>query len=208
MTDIRRALLGVDIQRDFCEQGALAVEGGNKVATGTRAFLLARRGLYATTIFSVDFHKAPPHTNCGHFALTVEPNYTNSWPVHCVQGTEGAKLHPAIKEVEHLIDYVVRKGDGTQSYSAFEGVTEVEGAPSSILSVLRSEGITDIDVCGLATDYCDLATVLDARGLGFQVRVLVDLTAGVAPDTTVDALTKMQLAGATIVTSKEIDVAI
>lgn len=205
MTDTRRALLGVDIQRDFCEQGALAVEGGNKVATDTSAFLLARRGLYATTIFSMDHHKAPPHTNCGHFALATEPDYVNSWPVHCVQGTEGARLHPAIEDVEHLIDHVVRKGDGTQSYSAFEGVTEVEGAPSSILSVLRSAGITDIDVCGLATDYCDLATVLDARGLGFRVRVLVDLTAGVAPDTTRDALSRMELAGATLVTSTEID---
>lgn len=205
MTVIRRALLGVDIQRDFCEQGALAVEGGNTVATATRDFLLARRGAYATTIFSMDHHKAPPHTNCGHFALTTEPDYVSSWPVHCVQGTHGAQLHPAIEEVEHLIDHVVRKGDGTQSYSAFEGVTEVDGAPSSILSVLRSEGITDIDVCGLATDYCDLATVLDARGLGFRVRVLVDLTAGVAPDSTRDALTRMRLAGATLVPSAEID---
>ncbi|MFW5473451.1 isochorismatase family protein [Knoellia sp. CPCC 206450] len=205
MTEVRRALLGVDIQRDFCEQGALAVAGGNTVAVRTRDHLLANRGLYATTIFSMDHHKPPPHTNCGHFALTTEPNYTSSWPVHCVQGTEGARLHPAIEEVEHLIDHVVRKGDGTQSYSAFEGVTEVEGAPSSILSVLRSAGITDLDVCGLATDYCDLATVLDARGLGFEVRVLVDLTAGVAPDTTGEALAKMQQAGAMLVTVKDID---
>lgn len=204
MSEIRRALLGVDLQRDFCEEGALAVEGGNQVAIETGAFLQDRRGDYAVTIFSRDHHKAPPHTNCGHFALSSDPDYVNSWPVHCVQGTEGAQLHPAIEEVEHLIDHIVRKGDGTQSYSAFEGVTEVDGAPASILSVLRSEGITDIDVCGLATDYCDLATVLDARGLGFGVRVLVDLTAGVAPGSTRAALARMQAAGATLVNSKDV----
>jgi nicotinamidase/pyrazinamidase len=196
------ALLIVDVQRDFCEGGALGVQGGNRVAERI-AFELDRWALdsnspYGLIVASKDSHAAPPDTNCGHFALSGEPDYKTSWPVHCVSGTDGAKFNVAFRDVIDMIDYTVRKGYRTQSYSAFEGVTPPNQGSHSLLALLRSNGIKEIDVCGIATDYCVRASVLDALGLGFKVNVLVEMCAGVADGTSIDAFNEMRLAGATL----------
>lgn len=190
------ALLVIDVQRDFCEGGALAVQGGNAVAEKLSTWIPAARAAheYGLVIASMDWHDAPPNDNCGHFALEGEPDFKTSWPVHCVGGTDGSFLHLALEGVH--FDEIVRKGQGMQSYSAFEGVSN-DG--HSLLAILRTMGVTEIDVCGIATDYCVQATVLDARGLGFEVNVLTALCAGVAEATSESALVRMFHAGATII---------
>lgn len=202
MTNSSRALLIVDVQPDFCEGGALAVSGGHQVAQAIAEYLSADD--YEMVVASQDWHLAPPHTNCGHFALGAEPDFVTSWPVHCVVDTPGAQLHPAISQIQ--LDHVVRKGTGTQSYSAFEGVThdDLDMPSSSLLTILRSRGIGEIDVCGLATDYCVRASVLDALGTGFAVRVLTDLIAGVAGSSSEVALKDMAAAGAQLVSSADV----
>jgi nicotinamidase/pyrazinamidase len=130
-----RALLIVDVQRDFCEGGALGVEGGNAVAKGIAQHLDRPVLGYDLVVASMDWHEAPPNDNCGHFALGDKlPDFVSSWPVHCVADTDGAALHPALAPVMSWIDYVVWKGHGTQSYSAFEGVTPVDRGSHSLLS--------------------------------------------------------------------------
>jgi nicotinamidase/pyrazinamidase len=200
------ALLVIDVQNDFCEGGALAVTGGNAVAEKLGSWIpLARAaGEYDLVIASLDWHDAPPNDNCGHFALEGEPDFVKSWPVHCVGGTDGSFLHPALtaysdnvtEPIFSRFDDIVRKGQGMQSYSAFEGVSN-DGY--SLLAILRSAGVTDIDVCGIATDYCVKASVLDALGTGFNVRVLSALCAGVAEFSSAMALHMMEERGAKIV---------
>jgi nicotinamidase/pyrazinamidase len=185
------ALLVVDVQRDFCEGGSLAVAGGNAVAARIAAHLSRDGRQYAAVIASRDRHVNPGT----HFAQPgTTPDYETSWPVHCVIGSEGAELHPALAGSDW--EAVFDKGQDEAALSAFEG-RQAEGiAPATWL---LDHGIDRLDVCGIATDYCVRATVLDACQLGFQVRVLVDLTSGVSPDTTEKALRAMADAGAQLV---------
>jgi nicotinamidase/pyrazinamidase len=179
MTEHARALLVVDVQNDFCEGGSLAVNGGHAVADGVSE-LLARDHGYTLVVASRDWHD--PHSdNAGHF---------QDWPVHCVQGTQGAQYAPGLDTSR--VDVHVRKGQGVPAYSAFEGVTDDGDA---LVDVLRARGITEVDVCGIATDHCVRASALDAAAAGFRVRLLDSLHAGVAPDTTAAALEDMRAAG-------------
>ncbi len=188
-----RGLLVVDVQRDFCEGGSLAVRGGEEVAHRIAELVATSRPEYAAVVASRDWHVDPG----SHFALQgASPDYESSWPVHCVAGSEGAELHPAIAPV--AFDAVFDKGAGEAAYSAFEGR---EAGGQSLSEWLLDRGIDRLDVCGLAADYCVQATVLDARQLGFGVRVLLELTAGVAGDTTKLALEAMAEADAELVGS-------
>jgi nicotinamidase/pyrazinamidase len=181
----------VDVQRDFCEDGSLAVAGGNAVAWRIAQLIDAERPAYAAVIASRDRHVNPGTHFAQHGAL---PDFETSWPVHCVRGSEGAELHPAIAAVNW--DSVFDKGAEEAAYSAFEG-QDANG--TALATWLLDHGIDRLDVCGIATDHCVRATVLDALQLGFQVRVLVEATAGVAPATTEQALRAMAEAGAQIV---------
>lgn len=185
MTAAIRALLAVDVQADFCEGGSLAVTGGKAIAAGVAA-LLADDG-YHVTLASMDWHIDPG----SHFSPT--PDFQASWPAHCVVGTDGARLQAPLSE--DRFDAVVRKGEHEAAYSAFQGT--VEGVP--LTGWLATHGVTALDVCGLATDHCVRATVLDARAVGLPVRVLLDLVAGVAPNTSATALADMAAAGAELV---------
>lgn len=190
-----KALLIVDVQNDFTEGGALGVTGGAAVAAGISDHLAAAqtRDEYALVIASRDWHEAG-NDNGGHFAAAgTDPNFTETWPVHCVQGTEGADYHSALNI--DGIDVHIRKGMGEPSYSAFEGES-FDGR--SLSEVLEESGISQLDVAGIATDYCVRASALDALAAGLKVRVLKDLVAGVAPETTVSALKEMVGAGATL----------
>lgn len=199
----RKALLVIDVQQDFCEGGALAVAGGNAVAAAVKDYLTQRWDEYELKVASQDAHAAPPNDNCGHFALEAEPDFVTSWPVHCVLGTDGAQLHPDLDP--QMFDVVAHKGTGTQSYSAFEGVAVTNGlrgdrfAGSSLLAVLRSQGITEIDLCGIATDHCVRASALDALGTGFKVNILSDMVAGVFPESSAAALEEIRAAGGNVV---------
>lgn len=189
-----RALLVIDVQNDFCEGGSLAVAGGAQVAAGITALLRAGRDAYTVVVGTRDWHHDPG----AHFA--AEPDYVDTWPVHCAVGTDGAQSHPAL-EVD-LVDAWFHKGHHSAAYSGFEGVpaTPADGPTDQPLATwLRDRGVTAVDVVGIATDHCVRATALDAAREGFTTRVLLDLTAGVAPATTATALQALAEAGVELV---------
>lgn len=185
-----KALLVVDIQNDFCEGGSLAVEGGLRVAERVGDLIEARR--HDVVVATRDHHVDP----ADHFAES--PDYRTTWPEHCVAGTEGAEFAPGISP--DRFDAVFYKGTWTAAYSGFEGWTDPEPADGVALAGwLRERGVTEVDIVGLATDHCVVATALDARTEGFATRVLLDYTAGVAPDTTAAAEQRMRSAGVELV---------
>jgi nicotinamidase/pyrazinamidase len=187
------ALFIIDVQNDFTEGGALGVDGGAAVAEGISRMLAAAPDRYDVVFASRDWHDGH-NDNGGHFHS--EPDYVDTWPAHCVSGTVGAEYHPALPQQE--IDVHVRKGQGVPAYSIFEGTTD-EG--ERLPDALDRLGVTDIDVVGIATDYCVLASALDARETGRSVRVLTDLVAGVAPESSAAALTRMAQSGVVLATS-------
>lgn len=184
-----RALLIVDVQNDFTEGGALGVEGGTALAQRITAYLAEHRAEYTLVIASRDWHD-PESDNGGHFAVDAQPDYAVTWPRHCVAGTPGADYHPAIDA--GAIDVHLKKGQGRPAYSAFEGLTD-DGR--SLAEVLHDRGVTDLDVVGIATDYCVRASAIDAIESGGRVRVLTDLVAGVAPATSAAALDEFRELG-------------
>ena len=121
----------------------------------------------------------------------MEPDFVTTWPVHCVAGTPGAEYHPALDV--SLIDVHIAKGQGVPAYSIFEGTTD-DG--QTVPQVLDAHEITDIDVVGIATDYCVRASALDAIDGGWRVRVITDLVAGVALASSAAALEELEAAGA------------
>ncbi|MBX3099188.1 MAG: isochorismatase family protein [Salinibacterium sp.] len=185
------ALFIIDVQNDFTEGGALGVDGGAAVAARIATLLAEHPRRYDYVFASRDWHDGD-NDNGGHFA--AEPDFVDSWPVHCVAGTFGAEYHPAIDP--DTVDVHVRKGQGKPAYSIFEGVTD---GGETVPAALDRLGITEVDVVGIATDYCVLASALDALDSGRTVRVLTDLVAGVAPDSSAAALVKLDAAGARIV---------
>jgi nicotinamidase/pyrazinamidase len=189
-----RALLIIDVQNDFCEGGSLAVEGGASVAAGITELLIEAKNEYDVVIASRDWHDAT-NDNGGHFAQgTAAPDFVNTWPVHCVAETVGAEYHSALQL--GLIDFHIEKGQGKPAYSIFEGTTRGGEEFSDLLDRL---GVTNVDVVGLATDYCVLASALDSRKKGLSVRVLSNLIAGVSPETSNNALSRMANSGCEIV---------
>jgi nicotinamidase/pyrazinamidase len=178
---VARALVIVDFQNDFTPGGALAVPEGDAIAP--RIDALARSGDFGLVVATRDWHP-PDH---GSFAAQGGP-----WPEHCVQGTPGAELHPALDRA--LVDVVIDKGQdpGTEGYSGFDA-TDLERQ-------LRERGIDDLTVVGLATDYCVKNTALDALRHGFGVTV--DSTAvravEVEPGDGERALEEVRAAGAGI----------
>jgi nicotinamidase/pyrazinamidase len=190
-----RALFIIDVQNDFTEGGALGVEGGAAVAAGVTELLSRHPDGYDVVFASRDWHDAD-NDNGGHFATGNAPDFVDTWPVHCVAGTPGAEYHPALDA--SLIDIHVRKGQGKPAYSIFEGITD-DG--ETLPEALDRLGVTDIDVAGIATDYCVLASALDGIQSGRSVRVLTNLVAGVAPESSEAALVRLGAAGAALVTS-------
>jgi nicotinamidase/pyrazinamidase len=191
---VSRALLIIDVQNDFCEGGSLACAGGASVAQRVTEYLRDHKSDYDFVIASRDWHDAD-NNNGGHFAVPgSDPDWVNSWPVHCVAGSPGADYHPNLDS--SLIDIHVEKGQGKPAYSLFEGTTSDGRAIASVLSALD---VSEVDVCGIATDYCVLASALDARKAGFEVRVLTDLITGVAAESSKSALEKLESEGCRLV---------
>jgi nicotinamidase/pyrazinamidase len=181
MTD-RRALVLVDVQNDFCEGGSLAVAGGAEVAARIAEFVPANADRYAAIVATADWHEDPgPH-------WSGDPDYRDTWPVHCRAGSDGALFHPAAEPAYEHVQIIFRKGRHEAAYSGFEGSTVDGGRVVGLAEWLRAHGIDAVDVVGIATDPCVRATALDAAREGFDTTVLLDLTAGVAPETTQAAL--------------------
>lgn len=179
----RRALIVVDVQNDFCPGGSLAVERGDEVVAPLNELIeefLSRGDL---VVKSRDWH--PSRTK--HFTA-----YGGTWPVHCVQNTRGAEFHPDLFDDPRV--HIVSKGTGDEdNYSAFDG--------TDLASLLRSHGVEEIWVGGLATDYCVKNTVLDAVRQGFRVVAVADAMRAVnlKPGDEERALAEMGRAGAEIV---------
>jgi nicotinamidase/pyrazinamidase len=189
-----RALIVVDVQNDFCEGGSLPVAGGARVASDIAEILHrwshrdpATEPDYLHVVATKDHHIDPG----AHWSR--EPDFVESWPVHCRVGTDGEAFHPNLDP--QPFDAVFLKGSHAAAYSGFEGH---ENGGAGLADWLRGHGVDQVDVCGIATDHCVRATALDAVAAGFTTRVLVDLCAGVAPDTTDTALTTMKQAGVTL----------
>ncbi|MET8625399.1 isochorismatase family protein [Kitasatospora sp. NPDC004669] len=189
---MHRALIVVDVQNDFCEGGSLAVAGGAEVAAAITDLIAESSPGYQHILATRDHHIAPGE----HFS--AEPDYVSSWPVHCVAGTEGVGFHPnfAPAVISGAVEAVFDKGAYSAAYSGFEGLDENNRGP---VEWLRERQVDEIDVVGIATDHCVRATALDAARAGFTTRVLLDLTAGVAPETTAAALDELRAAGVELV---------
>jgi len=177
------ALIIVDVQNDFCEGGSLAVAGGAATAASISRYVSTHP--YDLVIATRDAHIDPGT----HFS--EHPDYVDSWPPHCVVGTAGQQLHPALKL--HRLDFVVDKGFYKASYSGFEG-TDAWGR--TLHELLGETGITVVDLVGIATDYCVKQTALDAARLGYETRVLAGLTAAVAPENLESVAAELTTAGA------------
>ncbi len=189
-----RALIVVDVQNDFCEGGSLAVKGGAEVAFDVGNLLRswheaspAERD-YDFVVATRDHHIDPG----AHFSAT--PDYVETWPPHCVAGTDGAGFHPNLDP--QPFDAVFSKGEQAAAYSGFEGVAQ-DG--SGLAEWLRARSVDAVDVVGIATDHCVRATAVDAAREGFQTTVRLELTAGVALASTEAALTQMRESGCVLV---------
>jgi nicotinamidase/pyrazinamidase len=173
MTDPRHALIVIDIQNDFCPGGALAVAGGDEIVTPVNAMMAK----YAAVILTQDWHPAAhasfaaSHPGAEPFSQTQMPYGPQTlWPVHCVQGTEGAAFHPALNT--DRADLILRKGfrAGIDSYSAF--FENDRTTTTGLEGYLRARGFEALTFVGLATDYCVAWSALDAARLGFRARVI------------------------------------
>ena len=185
----RDALIVVDVQNDFCPGGTLAVGGGDSIVPGIND-LLPR---FSTRVFTRDWHPAD------HCSFSGEPQFVDkSWPPHCVANTTGAQFHPALEVPKDAV--VIDKGtDSTkEASSGFDG--------TALADTLRARGIHRVFVCGLATDYCVKATVLDAKQNGFETFVIEDLCRGVnIPAGSADtAINDMKQAGVHVARSGDI----
>jgi nicotinamidase/pyrazinamidase len=164
------ALVVVDVQRDFCEGGSLAVAGGAAVAARISDLLESDPG-YACVVATRDHHIDPG----SHFS--PDPDFVDSWPRHCEVGTPGVEFHDALRVRDFAA--VFDKGEYAAAYSGFEG-KNADGV--GLADFLRERGVDQVEVCGIATDHCVRATALDAAQAGFATTVLLDLTAAVSPE--------------------------
>ncbi len=188
----KTALIVVDVQNDFCEGGSLAVDGGAAVADRISQYLAEQGGRYDMIVATRDWHIDPG----SHFSL--EPDFVDTWPPHCVADTTGAEFHRNLNNSTNFlaaVTTVVSKGAHDAAYSGFEGLTE-DG--QTLHELLQANEVAKLDVVGLATDHCDRATALDGISNGYEVRLLTSMCAGVAPDTTEAALEAMRSAGVAI----------
>jgi nicotinamidase/pyrazinamidase len=176
-----RALIVVDVQNDFCEGGSLAVAGGAAVAAAISAHIPSAG--YDHVVATRDHHVDPGR----HFA--EQPDFLETWPAHCVVGTGGVELHPALDR--EPLEAIFDKGEFAAAYSGFEGAAD--GVP--LAEWLRARGVDAVEIVGIATDHCVRATALDAVGNGFTTRVLLPMTVGVTEGTTEAALEQLRTAG-------------
>lgn len=184
------ALIVVDVQRDFCEGGSLAVVGGAALAERLQA-VLCDDPRWDLVVATRDWHHDPN----GHFAPEGSvPDFRDSWPVHCVAGTQGAEFHPALGLPAGAL--IVSKGEFAAAFSGFDG-HDPEG--HTLAEVLAAHDVDQVDIAGIATSFCVRATALDARRAGLATRLLSGLCADVDPRTTPATLDELAAAGVEIV---------
>ena len=192
-----KALIVIDIQNDFCPGGALAVAGGDAIIPRVNALM----DDFPVRVLTQDWHPADHssfaanHPGAQPFGLIDMPYGPQVlWPVHCVQGTEGAAFHAALKT--DPADLVIRKGfrAAIDSYSAF--FENDHETPTGLEGYLRTRGVTDLTLVGLATDFCVAYSAIDAAKLGFAVTVLEGACRAIDLDGSLDkARADMRAAG-------------
>ena len=192
-----KALIVIDIQNDFCPGGALAVAGGDAIIPRVNALM----DDFPVRVLTQDWHPADHssfaanHPGAQPFGLIDMPYGPQVlWPVHCVQGTQGAAFHPALRT--DPADLVIRKGfrAAIDSYSAF--FENDHETPTGLEGYLRTRGVTDLTLVGLATDFCVAYSAIDAAKLGFAVTVLEGACRAIDLDGSLDkARADMRAAG-------------
>ncbi|MBV7411548.1 isochorismatase family protein [Dermabacteraceae bacterium TAE3-ERU27] len=176
---MKHALLIVDVQNDFVEGGSLAVAGGRDLAARLAEAVSANRDSasprFDAIVTTQDWHISPGD----HFS--EDPDYVDSWPVHCVAESAGAEIVPPLAEAlrSHGVTIAAKKGRYDAAYSGFEGVTE-SGLP--LADALRAAGIARLTVAGIATDYCVRASALDAAREGFTTTLWREMCVGINPE--------------------------
>ncbi|OBC05634.1 MULTISPECIES: isochorismatase family protein [unclassified Gordonia (in: high G+C Gram-positive bacteria)] len=179
-----QALIVVDVQNDFCEGGALGVNGGTAVARSLKSLT----DDYGIVVATRDYHIDPG----AHFS--DNPDFVDTWPPHCRVGTDGVAFSPEFDT--SAVQEVFSKGAYSAAYSGFEGASD-DG--TTLTDWLRAHDVRSVDVVGIATDHCVRATAIDAANEGFDTRVLLNFTAAVSEPTANAALTSMRDAGVTLV---------
>lgn len=190
----KTALLIIDVQNDFCPGGALPVENGNLILEPVNDAIQIFKEASLPIFASRDWH--PPQSR--HFR-----EQGGEWPPHCIEGTLGAAFHPSLRLPFETV--IISKGVDPElnGYSPFE---EVGGSGALLRAHLLSLQVQRLCICGLATDYCVLNSVLDALQTGFTVTVLTDAVAAVDlyPGDGTAALVKMSKAGAQLSSVKDL----
>ncbi|PAU67052.1 isochorismatase family protein [Bifidobacterium criceti] len=190
------------------EGGELAVVGGNAVAERIRGFVERNRGRYALIATTQDWHIEPG----SHWS--DNPDFVDTWPVHGAAGTPNALLHPAIESLH--VPHHIKKGQYSAAYSGFEGVedngsaiptrddmAEALAAGRTLDALLAAEGVSRVDIVGIALSHCVRDTALDAAARGYEVRVYEDLSVPVSEELGKAAVEQMRQAGITIIEGDE-----
>jgi nicotinamidase/pyrazinamidase len=204
------ALLVVDLQHDFLPGGALAVGGGDAVV----APIAALAGAFDTVVATQDWHPpghvsfASAHPGRRPFETATLPQGPQElWPDHCVRGTRGAALHPALPDA--ALTLLLRKGTRREvdSYSAFRENVGPDGRrPTTGLGAwLKARGVRRVFLCGLARDFCVRASAVDAAAEGLEAVVLDDLTRAVFPDRGAETDASFAKAGVRVARSADLE---
>lgn len=194
------ALLVIDVQNDFCPEGALAVAGGSEIVSGINAIM----GQFDAVVLTQDWHPAghssfaSTNAGCAPYDMMEMPYGPQVlWPDHCIQGTQGAAFHPVLETDQ--ADLTIRKGYNPviDSYSAF--FENDHKTPTGLEGYLRTRGITEVTLVGLALDFCVHYSAVDAAQLGFKAHVRTDLCRAIDLNGSLDeAVSAMTGAGVTL----------
>jgi|TARA_B110000211_G_C14057081_1_gene543858 nicotinamidase/pyrazinamidase len=197
---VTQALIVIDVQNDFCPSGALAVSGGDEIVTGINALM----GEFDAVVLTQDWHPAghssfaSSHDGKAPFEMTTMP-YGDQvlWPDHCIIGSHGAQFHPALNQ--DRADIIIRKGYNAaiDSYSAF--FENDQTTPTGLVGYLRTRGVSELTMVGLATDFCINFSAVDAAKLGFNVTINIGLCRAIDMDGSLaSAIDGMKAAGVKI----------
>lgn len=193
-------LIVIDVQNDFCPNGALAVAQGDQIVPGINALMADMSAVILTQDWHPAGHSSFASSHAGKSAYDlIDMPYGPQvlWPDHCIQGTKGAEFHPDLNETK--ADMIIRKGfnSAIDSYSAF--FENDHKTPTGLEGYLRTRGIEKLTIVGLALDFCVNYSAVDAAKLGFKVQVIPDLCRAIDLNGSLDgAMTAMKNAGVTI----------
>lgn len=184
MDNLKRALLIIDVQNDFCENGPIPSIDGSRIASLITQFIELNYSNYELILASKDWHKSP----IGHFSK--KPDFTSSWPNHCLASTKGAELHPSLNP--KMIDHELVKGEYSSGLSAFQAKTSLD---ETLLDLLDRREIDMVDICGLSAESNLYASAIDSLEYGFPTTVFIDICSGTSEQTILTSLEDLESRG-------------